>query len=190
MKRYIRTSNAISKRIEIIFEIDFATDEFIAAASYKGFYVPEGSLLPEEKDAIIDSKAYNDYQDFIESIEDLCTDYFDLEIYYKNNSPDNSFYWGMLAKNSDESLIFDFDFTLRVSNHDAHRSNQSQKHKAEKRAKLAEIAKGKKTQPITRSIKVNKEEFSSWMDAYVAVSNLIEDVVKTMTRRKDEKVHS
>lgn len=186
MKRYLKASSSESTthRIEVVFEVGYKDAESVAAATYRGYNVPEGPLLPAEKDAIIDSQVYQDYQDFIESVEDLCTDYYDLEIYYKNKSQDNSFYWGMLAKNSDESLILDFDFTLRVSNHDSHRSEQSQKHKAEKKAKLAEIAKGKKTRPITRSIVVNQDKFSSWMEAYEAICDLVEGVVATMTRRK------
>ena len=89
----------------------------------------------------------------------------------------------MLVKNDTGEIILDFDFTLRVSNHDPHRSQQSQKHKKERKAALNKIAKGKKTKPITHSIVVNSEVYDSYMHAYTDIDGIIEDAVAVMKRR-------
>lgn len=189
MKRVIKgniNSDSTKRHISIIVEIDIndPTSEPVAAATYKGFYIPEGPLLPEEKGAIIGTQALEDYHAFIESVEDLFTEYYGLEIYYKNDSPSHSYYFGLLAKNSDGSIILDFDFTLRVSNHPAHRSKQSQHFKKERQAALKELSGQKKPQPVTRYIIVNNNTFSNYMDAYFKVDEEIKEVVDKMVRNR------
>ncbi len=185
MKRYIRSnSDENIKHINIEVEIEIPHPEGqVAAATYKGFNVPEGKLLPAEKDAIFDSQALEDYRAFIDSIEDLITDYYELNVFYKNNSPDNSFYFGMLAKDNNGNLLLDFDFTLRISTHPAHRTDQSQKHKKEKDAALAELTKGKKTKPLRKYILVNDKQYDDYIEAYLAVDKMIESQVEIMKRR-------
>ena len=187
MKRVIQCNidDNITRKIEVIFEIELDyIEKEIAAANYKGFEIPEGELLPAEKDAIINTQAYADYEAFIESVEDLLTDYYDLHVYYKNNSPDNSFYYGVLAKNSDATLILDFSATFRISNHKGHRTDQQTKNKKEQKAKLKELANGKKLQIIYKPIIVNQETFESYFEAFEAVDSIVSDAVQIMERRK------
>lgn len=193
MKRMIKSNidhEVVKKHIDIEVEIDMNNlDEGpIAAATYKGFYIPEGPLLPQEKDAVIDSQALEDYHAFIQSVEDLLTDYYDLEVYYKNDSPDHSFYFGMLAKSKDGAILIDFDFTLRVSNHPAKSSPQSKYNKKQKAEALKTYTKGKRSQPVTRSIVVNENRFDSYSDAYLEVDKQVEDVVSIL--KKKEALHS
>ena len=152
--------------IEVIIELGSGTENTVAAATYNGFYIPEGELLPAEKDAVIDSQAYVDYEDFIESVEDLITDYFELHIYYKNKSKDFSRYFGMVVKDDEGNVVANFNFNLRISNHDPHRSKRSQQHKKESNEALAKITK-KKLQPITKSITINREKFVDYTEAYI-----------------------
>ena len=189
MKKYIRlSSDVVTKHINIEIGIEIIDPQGqIAAASYKGFNVPDGKLLPVEKDAIVDSQALEDYHAFIDSIEDLIQDYYQLHVFYKNDSPDNSFYFGMLAKDSEGNLLLDFDFTLRVSTHPAHRTEQSQKHKKEKDAELAKVTNGKRTKPLRKYILVNDKEYDNYSEAYLAVDEMIASQVDIMRRNVNKK---
>ena len=186
MIKYVEVNGAAKILVEVELELSEPIEQpDVAAASYKGFNVPEGPLLSGLPDAIADSQAIADYEAFIESVQDLITDYYDLKIYYKNSSPDHSYYFGMLAQDADGRTILDFDFTLRISNHPAHRSQQSQFNKKERKAELARLTDGKKTKPITKSIIVNKEVCKDYEEAYQLVDSTIESVVKIMKRSSD-----
>lgn len=187
MKRYIHSDSINSlEHIDIVVEIEYfynGTDR-IAASEYKGFYVPDGPIISGLPDAVLGSQALQDYADFIESVQDLMTDYYGLHIYYKNESKDHSFYFGSVIKDDAGNVIADFDFTLRVSNHDAHRSNESQHNKKERQSKLSEVTHGKKTRPITRSIVVNDEKCKDYFEAYEKVDEVVSRAVEVMSRRK------
>lgn len=178
MKTYVKSAKVttIPMHFDIEVEIEYFDTQAqgiqVTASEYKGFQIPDGPLLSGVPGAVIDSQALIDYEDFIESVTDLITDYYDLDIYYKNTSPDHSNYFGMLAKNAKGEIILDFDFTLRVSNHDPHRSAQSQQHKKERKAALNKITKNKKTKPITHSIIVNSEIYDTYIEAYADIDKL------------------
>lgn len=106
-----------------------------------------------------------------------------MSIYYKNNSEYNSFYFGILAKDADENLIADFDFTLRISIHDSSRTPGSQSEKKKQKAKLKEVLKFAKTKHLRTSVTVNDKAFDSWMDAFLEIDADIEHAVEIMTRR-------
>ena len=183
MKRYIvaATSKNITK-FNIVVELEYIPSDEVAAATYKGFTVPDGPVISGLPDAILDSQALADYEAFIESIQDLITEYYKLQIYYKNSSKDHSYYFDMLAKNDAGEIILDFDFTLRVSNHNPHRTAQSESHKKERKEALKQIT-SKATKPITKNIIVNDTIFDSYEDAYVKVDTVIESVVAVMKRK-------
>mgnify|MGYP007070061986 CR=1 FL=1 len=78
MKRYIKSSvNTDCLKFNIIFDIElpYTTDDLsnrkIAASNYKGFDIPDGPLIPSEKDALIDTQILADYHSFVESISAL-----------------------------------------------------------------------------------------------------------------------
>ena len=139
---------------------------------------------PPEKNALIDTQALADYHAFIDSVEDLLKDYYNLHVYYKNDSSDNSFYYGLLAKNSDGSLVLDFDFRLRISTHDPHRTPQSQHNKKLQDAALSEVAYGKRLKPLRAYIVVNSRECKSYLEAYDKVDKAIEDALTKLERKQ------
>ena len=130
-------------------------------------------LIEADKDAVInpDSQIVLDYEDFIESVTDLITDYYDLHIYYKNNSDGYSHYFGLLAKDDNDNLIIDFDLSFRISSHPEHRSQE-----------LKKLSSWEKTKPIVSSIKVNDEEFNNYFKAFEKVDELIGHAVDVMKR--------
>ena len=182
MKRMI-VSSELPKHIEVIFDVSLFDPDGRIAAANKIPDLPKGELMPAEKDALVNSQVLEDYHTFIETVEDLLVDYYDLHVFYKNTSPDNSFYYGMLANDGEGNVIADFDFTLRISTHPAKRSDTSQKHKKEKEAELLKLTKGKKLKPLRNSIVVNREEFTSYQEAYLKVDSIIEEAVKIMKRK-------
>lgn len=188
MKRYIRsTTNAVTK-IEVIFNIEVmlsAAENQVVAATYKGIEIPEGELPPADKDAIWNSQVYQNYLSFIDSVEEILQDY-DLNIYYKNDSPDRSFYWSALAKNDDGSNLLDFTTRLRVATHPAHRTKESEHNKKLEKAELKKISKGKRVAPLNITVIVNNEstEFTSYLDVIEYIDKEIEHAVEIMTRRK------
>ena len=182
MKRFVPSQPT---HIVVDVEIEYYDPLPIAASEYKGFKIPDGPLISGIPGAIINSQAVADFDAFLESVEGLCTEYYGLEIYYKNMSATHSCYFGMLAKDGNGNILLDFDFNLRISNHDPHRSDASQKHKKERQAALDRIAQGKKPRPITKIITVNAEEMDSYDEAYLAIDNIIEHTVSIMKRRSN-----
>ena len=189
MKRYVYAKeDNVDLNIDVVFDVSLNYADGVAAATYKGFNVPDGPLMPSEKDAVIDSQAYADYESFIESVKSIITDYYGLKIYYENISPYGSFYYGALATNSDNSFILKFRVIFRISTHNAHRSDESQRHKKDEEAavkKFTSISQNKRLpRVISKSIIVNDKEFESYFHAIEAVDTIIEDAVEVMERSK------
>ncbi len=186
MKRVVRyLDEPDTIKISVIVEVEMRLkDDPVAAATFDHKELPQGQLLPSEKDAVIDSQVLEDYHAFIESIEDLITDYYDLHIYYKNSSPDNSFYFGMIAKDADNIPIIDFEACIRISNHAASRSPQSQHNKKLMKEALRREVGNAKLKPIRKRIIVNRDEFADYDAAYSAVDELIENVTSKLKKNK------
>lgn len=190
MKRLVQSYDDRTVKIDVIFNVELVYQEGndeIAAATYRGIEIPEGELLPAEKDAIVHSQAYRDYHSFIDSVEELLMDYYELEVYYKNESDYNSFYYGLLAKDNDNSLLFDFTLHLRVSTHEAHRTQESQRNKKKEKQALNQLSKGKKVRVISSNVIVNRDEFSSYIYAIGQVDDIVKDAIDVMTRRSGKK---
>ncbi|MDO4406051.1 MAG: hypothetical protein Q4C07_02565 [Eubacteriales bacterium] len=168
------------RKVNIVVNVEFVADNGVAAATYykggKVFNVLQGRLLPASKPIKLepDSQIVVDYTDFIESVTDLITDYYNLKVCYKNKSENYSYYFGMLAKDSNNDIIMDFDFTLRISNHLPKRFKSSQEHKNKRKQDLKEFTGGRPTRPQTKSIIVNEKVFSNYMDAYEYTDKLVD----------------
>lgn len=187
MKKLIYTSEITFIPIYFDIVIDFlvAQSEAVVASEYKGFWVTDAPVIQNLPKELIDSQAFQDFEDFMESVTKLITDYYKLHIYYKNASPDHSHYFGLFAKDDQNRIILDFDFTFRIANHKAHRTPESEYNKKEQENALNVVTKGNPTKPMTKTIIVNNEEFDKYLDAYIAIDETIEDHVKKM--KKNEK---
>lgn len=172
---------------DLLVNIYLDTDNpYIAAATYKGFYIPDGELISGEKNAIIPPQALADYNAFIVSVEDLCIDYYGLELTYLNFSEDNSNYYNFIAKDAYGNPILKFRLRLRVSTHPAHRTKLQQQHKKEEEqsTELHRFTRGKKLTPYTIDYVLNKEntEIKSYEDAFIQLDQRIQRAIEVMTR--------
>ena len=190
MKRYIKSTQMNPEPME--FDIDITiipkyTTEEIKSAMYKGFEIPDGEVISGIKGAIITDQIESDYNAFIESVEDLLKEYYNLKLFYENSSPDYSHYYSFLAQNKvTNEVYFKFRLRLRISNHDPHRSKQSQQHKKEEtqteeyKRLTKDISKDPK--PYTKNIVVNKEIYDSYEDAFIDIDEKVEGWIEKMKK--------
>jgi len=191
MKRYIYSKilQPVLVDIDAAFTAELKYPEDIAAATYKDKYnVPDGPLLPADKNAVVSSQAFTDFRAFVEAVYSMINDQYDLHIYYENDSIYRSFYYAALAKNNDGSLILRFRSIFRISTHEPEPSPESDKHKKEERA-AARAATGKvanKDLPrvLPVHIIVNEQEFDSYLEAIEEADNRIAKAVEIMERTK------
>lgn len=172
-------------QFDMIVDVVFEDDSYVAASTYKGLYVPDGDIISGDKDAELPPEVVADYNAFIVSVEDLCIDYYGLELTYLNFSDDLSNYYNFLAKDEYGNPILKFRLRLRVSNHPAHRTKlQQQNKKAEESSEeLLRFTHGKKLKKYSVDFVVNdKTKYESYMDAFVALDNLISRAIEVITR--------
>lgn len=193
MKRFIRSNYSLPKGTDIMsFDIvidiipKYTTEE-VKAAMYKGFEIPDGEVISGIKGAIITDQILSDYNAFIESVEDLLMEYYGLKVFYTNQSDGHSQYYSFFAKDKNTGKIyFKFKLRLRISNHDPHRSKESQAHKKEdtKTDDYKKLMKGikKDPRPYTQSIVANKEKYDSYETAFIEIDKNIEHWIDVMTK--------
>ena len=187
MKKYIRSdsSNDNMIKIEVIFDVRLSEGSSeVAAATYKGHEIPEGELPPAEKNAIVNSQVWQDYQDVIEVIEELIADH-NLYVYYDNQSDYHSFYWSTLARDSKGNNLLDFTARIRVSTHDAHRTKESQENKKEEKEVLKKLAGKKRVTPMPITVVINdkSEKFKSYIDVIAYIDKELDHALSVMTRK-------
>lgn len=188
MKRLVKHSeNNARLKLDVVFNIDLTSDTAdgsVAAATYRGIDIPEGKLPPADKNAIMNSQVYRDYRSFIDAVEEMLIDY-NFNIYYRNESEYDSFYWSGLAKDDNGNNLVDFTVRLRVSTHDAHRTKESQQNKKEEKRLLKKLSGGRRVTPLPINVVVNDEstDFKSYLDAIVYIDERIERAYEIMTRK-------
>lgn len=184
MKRYISSSlpGILEFTIDVILTPD--TTGSSVAATYNMPDLPQGPVISGNKLADIDPQVVADYDAFVETIEDLLTEYHGLELVYKNKSKDFSRYYSFLARDSAGNVILKFRLRLRISNHTPHRTKAQQANKAAeaKSEKLLKLTKGKKLQIINKQVIVNDTVFDDYDEAYFKIAEQVEKWVKIMKR--------
>lgn len=185
MKRYINSKETTTPKLNIVVEVEFLnSNESVSAAKFNPENFKDSKLPPAAKDALIDTQVLADFHAFVETLEDLLKDYFELSLYYKNDSPYNSFYFGALAVDDNGNYIIDCEATIRVSTHTAHRTSESQREKALQKAKLKSLIGDKRMEPVRRSIIINDIEFDNYEDAYTEAFEKIKSAANVLNRKK------
>lgn len=181
MKRQIITS--VEFNIEyILYPLDESGTSNVAAATYKGYNLPDGPLLPADKRGSVMMQQEIDYECFIEDIEDFLTDNCELKLIYKNKSDDYSRYYSFLAQDDEGNTLFKYRLRLRVSNHKAHSTKQQKVNKAKEEQAVKPHLKGKKPIKYVQEIIVNDQTFESYLDAFVYICDECERWLKIMKR--------
>lgn len=188
MKRLLHknTNKPLVFDVSVMIVPKYTIDE-IAAASYKGFNIPDGEVISGIKGAIIAGQIENDYEAFIQSLEDLLTEYYGLILTYASKSEDHSHYYNFLAKDPKTgNVLFRFRLRLRISNHPAHRSKESQIHKQEEENtdRYKELTKDitKDPRPYVKYITVNKEIYDTYELAFIDIDRQVAEWVSVMQR--------
>lgn len=188
MKRYIlgAINSPVDFNIEVIlFPKDYSGTMPVAAAEYKGYKIPDGELMPADKNIKISQQQIIDYETFISDIEDMLKEHHELKLVYKNKSKNYSNYYSFLALDANGNLLFRFRLRLRVSTHDPRRSSAQKAEIADEEKAVSEYLKGRKKKPdkMTKVIIVNDEsEYDNYLEAFVDICDIVDDAIEKMQR--------
>lgn len=163
----------------------FSDEQDIAAATYQGYEIPDGAMMPADKKIKPSEQQIIDYKAFIQDVEDMLKEHHELKLVYKNKSKDYSNYYSFLAQDDKGNTLFRFRLRLRVSTHNPKRSSEQKKNIAEEEAVVRELLKDTNKKPIkmTKIIIVNdSSEYDSYFDAFVDICNIVDDAVEKMQR--------
>ena len=188
MKRYISEpiNLPVNFNIEVIlFPKDSSVTMPVAAAEYRGYKIPDGELMPADKNIKVSKQQIIDYETFISDIEDMLKDHHELKLVYQNKSKDYSNYYSFLALDDNGNPLFRFRLRLRVSTHDPRRSSAQKAEIAKEEKAINEYLRGRKKKPnkMTKIIIVNDEsEYDSYFDAFVDICDIVDDAIEKMRR--------
>lgn len=186
MKILITDANSIPVEFNIdvvLSYIDDIDDISIAASTHRGYELPDGPLMPPNKDDAVTEQQIIDYETFLQDVIDFLEDNCELQVIYKNKSPDRSLYRTFLAKDDKGNLLFKFKTRLRVSTHDPHRTEQQQANKKAEEKSTAHYFEGKKKpRKMTKIITVNSEKYISYFEAFADICDTIDNCLEVMKR--------
>ena len=135
----------------------------------------------------ITQEMIDEFEAFVERIEDLCEDEYNLILTYKNASNDYSHYYNYLVKDEEGNIVAKFRIRLRISNHSAHRNEQQIKHKKEETRteiirQLLTQQQINKMRPYPILIEVNDEEFETYEDAFDTIDERLQRAIEIARR--------
>lgn len=185
MKKLLRTTSPIKFDIEVILYPKFADNSSgIAASTYRGYDLPDGALMPADKNIKISEQQIIDYETFIADVEDMLKNKHELKLIYQNKSADYSNYYTFLAVDNMGNPYFRFRLRLRVSTHDPRRSSAQKLEIAKEEKAVQEYLKGrKKPDKMTKIIVVNDEsEYDNYLDAFVDICDIVDTAIEKMQR--------
>lgn len=185
MKKLIKPTLPIEFNIEVILYPKTVDNQSnVAAATYRGYEIPDGPLMPADKNIQVSEQQIIDYETFIEDVEDMLKERHELKLIYENKSKDYSNYYTFLAVDENGNPYFRFRLRLRVSTHDPRRSSAQKAEIAKEEQAVEEYLKGKKKpNKMTKIIVVNDEsEYDSYLDAFVDICNIVDKAIEKMRR--------
>ena len=164
----------------------YTAEEMKSAMNNRG-EPPDVEVISGLKAAIITYKIEPDYEAFIESVEDLLTEYYGLELFYMHKPDGHSKYYSFLAKDKTSSKVY-FEFRLRLDilNHPANRTGAFQKHNieaadTERNMELTEDV-SKDPRPYSIRVTVNNAQFDSYETAFVDTDEKIMKWIEEISR--------
>ena len=186
MKKYVANENP--SLYDFVIEVTLHPlgtlgDVNIAAATHRGYEIPDGALMPADKKKPISKQQIIDYTTFIQDIEDMLADHHELKLVYKNKSKDYSNYYSFLAFDDDGNVLFRFRLRLRVSTYEPSSTREQKANKSKEDAAVAPYLNGRKPVKMTKIIVVNDEsEFTDYLDAFVYICDVVDNCIEKMRK--------
>ena len=191
MKRLIRENIPVEFNITVYSDSeilhDYKYDEL--SASTKDDIrnsLPKGPVISKERNRIT-QRMIDDFESFVERIEDTCEEVYDLVGTYTNESDDLSHYYNYLVKDEFGTIIAKFRLRIRISNHPAKRTQQQQKNKkdelnSEKLHELLTEQQISKIRPYPILIVVNDEIFKNYEDAFDDIDARLQRAIEVVRK--------
>lgn len=149
------------------------TTEEIKSAIHKGF-LPDGEVISGLRSAIITYQIEVDHYSFIESVEDLLTEYYELELLHNGEPYNYSYHYVLRAKDKkDDKVYFNFSFRLRINNQPEVRTETLNNNELAK-----DISKCR--QSYYKRIYVNNVVYNTYEDAFIDIDTQVEHQVNDM----------
>ena len=188
MKRYITSAQdneriKLNFNVEVVFGIIEQSAENIAASlDSVPDKVPKSKLPHVVKNVPLGPQAQADFDAFIECVEELMEDYYDLHVYYRHRSKYHSRYYTCAAKDKNGMLIVDFKVKIRIATHEAHESSQADYNKKKEKEAELNLTKGVKLKPLLIKLQCNdeNEDVETYDQAYLWIDKRIEEKVSIM----------
>lgn len=192
MKRWINNSNSVP-----IIDIDIFTDHPLlhmddfrhvaASVDLSEYDLPNRPVISKDRNRIT-GEMIDDFEAFVEDVESLCEDKYDLVLVYENVSPDLSHYYSYLVKDEDGEIIVKIRIRLRISNH---LPKKSQKQKEHKKSELdSEALRNLLTEEeiinldqYTLIITINDTKFDNYEEAFRYTSKKIARAIEVVRGR-------
>ena len=189
MKRYLNSDSYVSIDIEIfvdhpILHLDTQDPHVVASADISKYGFPNRPVISKDKNRI-EGWMIDDFDAFMDDIEILCEEDYNLIGTYKRVSKDNSHYYNYLATDSEGRIIVDLRLRLRISNHEPVRTKRQQHNKKEE-LNFEKLHHLLNDQDISRlknysiSIVVNDERYDNYEEAFADVNAIVQDAVTKM----------
>lgn len=191
MKNYLRSSELIELDVTIFADhpIFYLYDEgegIVAAFDSAKYNLPTGPVISRYKNRIT-QQMIDDFESFMEDVEILCEEDYNLVGTYKHVSNDHSYYYNYLAKDDEGNIIVKFRLRLRISNHLGRKSkkqkyNKNQEAASEKLKEMLSDEDIRKLKKYTKTITINNEIFVSYEEAFEAIDSLLSNAVQVMKK--------
>ena len=148
--------------------------------------LPKGPVISKDRKRIT-RLMIDEYESFVQRIEDTCEEVYDLVGTYTNESDDLSHYYNYLVRNAEGNIIAKFRIRLRISNHEPKRTKQQQHNKKEElnSEKLHELLSEQqisKMNPYPILVVVNDETFKSYEDAFDMIDERLQRAIEIARR--------
>ena len=187
MKRYI---HPITINIDVFVDhLLLHVDDFskiTATIDRSEYNLPSRPIIVKDRNRV-EGWMINDFEAFVEDVEDLCEHRHGLILTYKNVSDYNSHYYNYLATDKEGNIITKIRLRLRIADHDPKRSKEQKKHKKEElnSERLNELLTKEQISDLTtytKIITVNDSIYDSYEDAFDDVNKILKHAVEVMRR--------
>lgn len=149
------------------------TTEEIKSAIHKGL-LPDGDVISGLKSAIITDQIEADHYAFIESVEDLLTEYYELGLLHNGEPYNYSYHYVLRANDKKNSKVyFSFCFRLRINDQPEARTETLNNNELAK-----DISKGR--QSYYRRIYVNNVLYDTYEEAFIDIDTQVEQQVNAI----------